>query len=274
MSETSEDQEIHRLQQEVEGARKEAGTYQALLVHQQKAWDEEKLLFENKLRELEAAISSLQVQHKTQPPGSGSQVQDGVQKHQGQAHGNLDQRREEVRQPPLKVTQSPSQVSDAQLPCQHAVHEPILDFCSDEDTSESESEAGLAGEENWLNEIVRHHKKRAFQQLLQTAALDSSGSQDGPSPPSGNSSGDQGGNGPSGNGRPGNSKRGREGGDDGADSNGNDDKGKKDNTVPEAKRSKPNNVPRLACIFYQRAPHEHLRGACTGPGFPSITRLR
>ena len=288
MSETSEDLEIHRLQQEVDGARKEAGTYQSLLLHHQKAWDEEKLLFQKRLRELEAVVNSLRIENKSGPIESGSPVQDGVRKPE---QDNLDQRRvqEPERSVPqlkveegmlgigLQVTQSPTQFGDGQVQDlnQHLVHDqPMLDFRGDEDSSQSESESELAGEESWLNEIVRHHRKRAFQELLQTAALDSSGSQDGPRRPPGNSGGAQGGNGSSGNGRPGNSKRGREGGDDGADSNGRDDKGKKDNNVPEAKRSKPNNVPRLACIFYQRAPHEHLRGACTGPGFPSITRLR
>jgi hypothetical protein len=297
MSETSEDLEIQRLQVETDELRREAGTYHALLLHHQKAWAEEKSSFEKKVRELEAAVNSLKIENKTQPMELSPPDRDISPKNEGQKNTqeNVDDQKVqetlESAAPKLKteealtgvgaqLTQTPAQLHAAervQELNQHPIHEPMPNFfLEDEDSSESESETELVGEEKWLTQIGHHYGKGAFQGLLQMATLDSSGSQDnGPSRPSGNSGGGQGANLSSGNGRSGNSKRGRDGGDDRTGSNGRDDKDENnDNVVPEAKRPKSNNGQKLACIFYQRAPHEHQRGACTGPGYPNINRLK
>jgi hypothetical protein len=271
MSDTSEDLEMHRLQQEIDGVRKEAGIYHALLLHHQKAWSEEKSSFEKKILELEAAIDVMRIENNHQPK---EKPTDPTTRYKE----GLDRIGSHISQGSVHVSNEPVKFHDGQLRDldQHPLDELMQDIDDDEDSSESESESEteLSGEEKLLSEIVHHHRKRAFQELMQTAALDSSGPQAGPSGPSGNSGGDQGGNDSLGNGRSGKSKRGREGGYGGTGANNRDDNDEKDNAIPEPKRSKPNNGPRLACIFYQRAPHEHQRNACTGPGWSAIKGLR
>jgi hypothetical protein len=291
MSETSEDLEMHRLQQEIDGVRKEAGTYRALLFHQQQAWSEEKSSYEENIHKLETVIYSMRVENIAQPMEWSSQAQgslpddptkqDSVDQDNPTApivkfEEDLDGIGSQVSQGPVRLYDEPTEINDEQPQAldQHPLDEPMHDFNVNDNTSESESEIELADEEKFMGEIFRYHKKRAFEELMHTTALDSSGPQAGPSRPIGNSGGDQGANGSSSNGRPEKSKRGREGENGGADSNGRDDKDEDDNAAPEPKRSKPNSGRRLACIFYQRAPHEHQRNACTGPGWPAIKGLR
>jgi hypothetical protein len=307
MSETSEDLEIHRLQLETDELRREVSTFQTLLLHHRNIWAEEKSSLEKKVHELEDTINSLRNENKTLPMELCSPVRGDIPKPEHQMNPpndvdeqteqrnfettapevnygvGLSQARAQEQNDGLQFNQSPAQLRVSEQEegvIRSRACEPMQSFLSDEeDSSESESELELAAEEKWVAQISRHHRKLAFQKLLQIqmAALDSSASQQSTSTPpsSGSSGGGKGAKDSSGSSWSGNSKRGREGGDNWSNSDGKDDKdGNRDNNTRESKRQKSDSRPRFACIFYQQCPEEHQRGACTGPGFTTIGRLR